>query len=47
VPGSGFPNFRGLRNSFHARVKDGRPHDALAALSAAFRSAVRDKVGIQ
>ncbi len=26
----------------HSRVKDGRPRDALAALSAAFRNAVRE-----
>jgi DNA-binding transcriptional LysR family regulator len=35
------PDLPRLPILLHSRVKDGRPHDALAALSAAFRSAVR------
>jgi DNA-binding transcriptional LysR family regulator len=37
----GLPDLPRLPVLLHARVKDGRPRDALAALSAAFRSAVR------
>jgi DNA-binding transcriptional LysR family regulator len=35
------PDLPRLPVLFHTRVKDGRSHDALAALAAAFRSAVR------
>lgn len=38
----GLPELPRLPIILHSRVKDGRPRDALAALSAAFRSAVRD-----
>jgi len=41
-PRLGLPALPRLPVILHARVKDGRPRDALAALSAAFRSAVRD-----
>ena len=41
-PKLGLPDLPRLPILLHARVKDGRPRDALAALSAAFRSAVRD-----
>lgn len=37
----GLPELPCLPILLHSRVKDGRPRDALAALSAAFRSAVR------
>jgi len=37
----GLPDLPHLPVLLHTRVKDGRPHDALVALSAAFRSAVR------
>jgi len=37
----GLPELPHLPVLLHTRVKDGRPRDALAALSAAFRSAVR------
>jgi DNA-binding transcriptional LysR family regulator len=37
----GLPDLPRLPVLLHARAKDGRPRDALAALSAAFRSAVR------
>ena len=37
----GLPDLPRLPVLLHSRVKDGRPRDALAALSAAFRSAVR------
>jgi DNA-binding transcriptional LysR family regulator len=37
----GLPDLPRLPVLLHTRVKDGRPRDALAALSAAFRSAVR------
>src|SRR5436190_16656930 len=37
----GLPDLSRLPVLLHSRVKDGRPRDALAALSAAFRSAVR------
>jgi DNA-binding transcriptional LysR family regulator len=37
----GLPDLPQLPVLLHTRVKDGRPRDALAALSAAFRSAVR------
>ncbi|PJI99393.1 LysR family transcriptional regulator [Acidovorax sp. 69] len=37
----GLPALPRLPVLLHARAKDGRPHDALVALSAAFRSAVR------
>jgi DNA-binding transcriptional LysR family regulator len=40
-PKLGLPDLPRLPILLHTRVKDGRPHDALAALSAAFRSAVR------
>lgn len=36
------PDLPRLPILLHSRVKDGRPRDALTALSAAFRSAVRD-----
>lgn len=38
----GLPELPRLPIILHSRVKDGRPRDALAALSAAFRRAVRD-----
>lgn len=38
----GLPELPRLPIIVHSRVKDGRPRDALAALSAAFRSAVRE-----
>ena len=38
----GLPELPRLPIILHSRVGDGRPRDALAALSAAFRSAVRD-----
>jgi len=41
-PKFGLPDLPRLPILLHSRVKDGRPRDALAALSAAFRSAVRD-----
>lgn len=37
----GLPDLPRLPVLLHSRVRDGRPRDALAALSAAFRSAVR------
>jgi hypothetical protein len=37
----GLPELGRLPVLLHSRVKDGRPRDALAALSAAFRSAAR------
>ena len=37
----GLPDLPRLPVVLHSRVKDGRPRDALSALSAAFRSAVR------
>ena len=37
----GLPDLPRLPVLLHSRVKDGRPRDALAALAAAFRSAVR------
>src|SRR3984885_15336322 len=40
-PKLGLPDLPRLPVLLHTRVKDGRPRDALAALSAAFRSAVR------
>jgi DNA-binding transcriptional LysR family regulator len=40
-PKLGLPDLPRLPVLLHSRVKDGRPRDALAALSAAFRSAVR------
>jgi DNA-binding transcriptional LysR family regulator len=40
-PRLGLPDLPRLPVLLHSRVKDGRPRDALAALSAAFRSAVR------
>ena len=40
-PKLGLPDIPRLPVLLHTRVKDGRPSDALAALSAAFRSAVR------
>jgi DNA-binding transcriptional LysR family regulator len=42
-PRLGLPDLPRLPVLLHTRVKDGRPRDALAALSAAFRSAVRDR----
>ncbi len=39
----GLPDLPRLPVLLHTRVKDGRPRDALAALSAAFRSAVRGR----
>jgi DNA-binding transcriptional LysR family regulator len=42
-PRLGLPKLPRLPVLLHSRVKDGRPRDALAALSAAFRSAVRDR----
>jgi DNA-binding transcriptional LysR family regulator len=41
-PRLGLPALPRLPVVLHTRVKDGPPRDALAALSAAFRSAVRD-----
>lgn len=41
-PRLGLPDLPRSPILLHARVKDGRPRDALAALSAAFRSAVKD-----
>lgn len=41
-PKLGLPDLPRLPVMLHTRVKDARPRDALAALSAAFRSAVRD-----
>ncbi len=38
----GLPELPRLPIILHSRVKDGQPRDALAVLSAAFRSAVRD-----
>ena len=40
-PRLGLPDLPRLPVLLHSRVKDGRPRDTLAALSAAFRSAVR------
>ena len=40
-PKLGLPDLPRLPVLLHSRVKDGRPRDALAALSVAFRSAVR------
>jgi len=40
-PKLGLPDLPRLPVLLHTRVKDGRPRDALAALSAAFRSVVR------
>lgn len=40
-PRLGLPELPRLPVMLHSRVKDGQPRDALAALSAAFRSAVR------
>ncbi|EIZ79443.1 LysR family transcriptional regulator [Novosphingobium sp. Rr 2-17] len=40
-PKLGLPALPRLPVLLHTRIKDGRPRDALAALSAAFRSAVR------
>jgi len=40
-PKLGLPDLPRLPVLLHSRVKDGRPRNALAALSAAFRSAVR------
>ena len=39
--GLGLPELPRLPVVLHTRIKDGRPRDALAALSAAFRNAVR------
>ncbi len=41
-PKLGLPELPRLPVLLHTRVKDGRPRNALAALSAAFRSVVRD-----
>lgn len=41
-PRLGLPDLPRLPIMLHSTVKDGRPRDALAALSAAFRSAVQD-----
>jgi DNA-binding transcriptional LysR family regulator len=41
-PKLGLPELPRLPVLLHSRVKNGRPRDALAALSAAFKSAVRD-----
>lgn len=41
-PKLGLPDLPRLPIMLHTRIKNGRPRDALAALSAAFRSAVRD-----
>ncbi len=43
-PGLGLPALPLLPIILHTRVKDGPAHDALAALSAAFRSAVQGQV---
>lgn len=40
-PSLGLPELPRLPVLLHSRVRDGRPRDALAALAAAFRSAVR------
>lgn len=40
-PRLGLPTLPRLPVVLHTRVKDGRPHEALAGLAAAFRSAVR------
>ena len=40
-PRLGLPDLPRLPVLLHSRIRDGRPRDALAALSAAFRSAVR------
>lgn len=40
-PGLGLPELPRLPILLHSRVRDGRAHDVLVALSAAFRSAVR------
>ena len=40
-PKLGLPDLPRLPVLLHTRIKDGRPRDALTALSAAFRSAVR------
>ncbi|WP_054309900.1 LysR substrate-binding domain-containing protein [Mesorhizobium sp. 1M-11] len=40
-PKLGLPELPRLPILFHSRARDGRPRDALAALSAAFRNAVR------
>lgn len=37
----GLPELPHLPVLLHSRIKDGRAHDALEALSAAFKSAVR------
>jgi DNA-binding transcriptional LysR family regulator len=42
-PRLGLPDLPRLPVLLHTRVKDGRPRDVLAALSAAFRSAVRGR----
>jgi hypothetical protein len=42
-PKLGLPDLPRLPILLHSRVRDGRPRDALAALSAAFRSAVRGR----
>src|ERR1700733_15286282 len=42
-PRLGLPDLPRLPVLLHTRVRDGRPRDALAALSAAFRSAVRGR----
>ena len=41
-PKLGLPDLPRLPVLLHSRVQDGRPRDALAALSAAFRNAARD-----
>lgn len=41
-PKLGLPELPSLPVLLHSRVRKGRPHDALAVLAAAFRSAVRD-----
>jgi DNA-binding transcriptional LysR family regulator len=40
-PGLGLPDLPRVPVLLHTRVRDGRPRDALVALSAAFKSAVR------
>jgi DNA-binding transcriptional LysR family regulator len=40
-PKLGLPNLPSVPVLLHTRIKDGRPREALAALSAAFKSAVR------
>jgi hypothetical protein len=40
-PRLGLPDLPRLPIMLHTRVRDGRPRDALAALSAAFRSVAR------